>query len=41
LLWGAHIAKLITHRHPYTEFAVALGQHPADEIKSVIEWTSK
>jgi threonine dehydrogenase-like Zn-dependent dehydrogenase len=38
LRWGDHIAKLITHRHPYTEFAAALGQHPANEIKAVIEW---
>jgi len=38
LLWGDHVAELITHRHPHAEFAVALSQHPADEIKSVIEW---
>ena len=38
LKWGKHVAKLITHRHAYTDFASALNQHPADEIKSVIEW---
>jgi threonine dehydrogenase-like Zn-dependent dehydrogenase len=38
LKWGNHIASLITHRHAYTDFASALDQHPADEIKSVIEW---
>ncbi|HKZ83306.1 MAG TPA: glucose 1-dehydrogenase [Anaerolineae bacterium] len=35
--WGDHVARLITHRHPYADFATALGQHPADEIKTVIE----
>ncbi len=39
LLWGDHVSKLITHRHPYTDFATALQQHPADEIKAVIEWS--
>ena len=38
LLWGDHIAKLITHHYPYTEFESALHQHSADEIKAVIEW---
>jgi len=41
LLWGDHVAQLITHRHPYPDFATALQQHPADEIKSVIEWNVK
>jgi len=36
--WGDHGVRLITHRHPYTEFEAALRRHPADEIKSVIEW---
>jgi threonine dehydrogenase-like Zn-dependent dehydrogenase len=40
LLWGDHVTKLITHRHPYTDFDTALHQHTADEIKSVIEWKS-
>ena len=39
-LWGEHVAKLITHRHPYTDFEAALHQHTADEIKAVIEWGS-
>ncbi len=38
LQWGDHVRKLITHRHPYTDFESALHDHPADEIKSVIEW---
>ena len=40
LLWGEHVTQLITHRHPYTDFDVALHQHTADEIKSVIEWNA-
>jgi threonine dehydrogenase-like Zn-dependent dehydrogenase len=36
--WGDHVAKLITHHSPYTDLAT-LSEHPADEIKSVIEWT--
>jgi threonine dehydrogenase-like Zn-dependent dehydrogenase len=39
--WGDHVTRLITHRHPYTEFDAALRRHPADEIKSVIEWTPR
>lgn len=38
LLWGDHVAGLITNRFPYTAFADALRQHAADEIKAVIEW---
>jgi threonine dehydrogenase-like Zn-dependent dehydrogenase len=38
LLWGDHIARLITHRYPYTDFKTALDEHPPDEIKAVIEW---
>ena len=38
LKWGDHVAPLITHRHAYTDFATALNQYQADEIKSVIEW---
>jgi threonine dehydrogenase-like Zn-dependent dehydrogenase len=41
LRWGDHLAKLITHRYPYTEFQVALGQHPPDAIKSVVEWEAE
>ena len=36
--WGDHVAKLITHRYPYTDAAKALTDHPADAIKVVIEW---
>jgi threonine dehydrogenase-like Zn-dependent dehydrogenase len=38
LLWGDRVEQLITHRHPYADFEAALRKHPADEIKSVIEW---
>lgn len=37
-LWGTTIEAVITHRHPYQEFAEALSHHGADEIKTVIEW---
>ncbi len=39
-LWGNHVAQLITHRYPYTDFDAVLHQHNADEIKAVIEWSS-
>jgi threonine dehydrogenase-like Zn-dependent dehydrogenase len=38
-MWGNHAAGLITHRHPYSDFDAALRRHPADEIKTVIEWS--
>jgi len=38
LLWGDHVAKLISHHFPYTEFDTVLHQHTPDEIKAVIEW---
>ncbi len=38
LRWGDLIARLITHRHPYTDFEAVLSQHPPDEIKAAIEW---
>lgn len=38
LRWGDHIGGLITHRHARDDFAHALDQHDADEIKVVIEW---
>ena len=38
LRWGDHVAGLITHHHPYREFATALREHPIDEIKAVLEW---
>lgn len=36
--WGDHVAQLITHRHPFADFAQALRGHADDEIKVVIEW---
>jgi threonine dehydrogenase-like Zn-dependent dehydrogenase len=36
--WPGLLGRLITHRHPWTDFAAALGGHPEDEIKAVIEW---
>lgn len=39
LRWGDHVSRLITHRHPHTDFEQTLHHHSADEIKSVIEWT--
>jgi threonine dehydrogenase-like Zn-dependent dehydrogenase len=38
LRWGDHVAHLITHRHPHTDFDRPLHHHTPDEIKSVIEW---
>ncbi len=38
LHWRDLVVGLITHRHAHTDFAAALASHPADEIKSVIEW---
>ncbi len=36
--WPEQVPRLITHRHPYTDLATALAQHPVDEIKTVIDW---
>ncbi|MCL5236719.1 MAG: glucose 1-dehydrogenase [Nitrospirae bacterium] len=38
LKWGDHVARLITHRYPYTDFAAVLQHHASDEIKVVLEW---
>jgi threonine dehydrogenase-like Zn-dependent dehydrogenase len=38
LRWKGHLAALISHRYPYTDFARAFADHPQDEIKTVIEW---
>lgn len=38
--WGELPARLITHRHRYTDFGAALGRPSADEIKAVVEWTT-
>jgi hypothetical protein len=40
LQWGGHLNQLITNRYRYTDFAGALGEHGADEIKVVLEWAS-
>ncbi len=37
--WGSAVAQLITHAVPYNHFADVLEQHPANEIKAVIEWS--
>jgi threonine dehydrogenase-like Zn-dependent dehydrogenase len=38
-IWGDHVSHLITHHFPFADFAQALSEHPADEIKTVIEWS--
>ncbi len=38
--WGDHVERLITHRFRPEEFEEALRFRSADEIKSVIEWSS-
>ncbi len=38
LRWGDHVSRLITDRHPHTDFEQTLHHHTADEIKSIIEW---
>lgn len=38
LHWRDQVTALITHRHACADFAAALATHPADEIKSVVEW---
>ncbi len=39
LRFPGHVEQLITHRHRVEEHAAALGEHPAGEIKAVVEWT--
>jgi len=36
--WNGAVERLITHRLPYVQFEDALNTHPADEIKTVLEW---
>jgi threonine dehydrogenase-like Zn-dependent dehydrogenase len=36
--WPGQSARLITHRHPYTDFDAAFHHHGSDEIKVVLEW---
>jgi threonine dehydrogenase-like Zn-dependent dehydrogenase len=38
LTWGDHVARLISHHRPYTEFQNTLTHHEEDEIKVVLEW---
>ncbi len=38
LKWGNHVANLITHRYPYTDFRKPFEYHEPDEIKAVVEW---
>lgn len=38
LRWPGHVAKLITHTYTAQDFATAFSEHPADEIKAIIEW---
>lgn len=38
LRWGAHIAGLITHRRPSSQFAESVAPHQANAIKAVIDW---
>ena len=36
--WKHVFDRMINHRLPYTQFEEALKTHPADEIKTVLEW---
>lgn len=38
LAWGDTVARLVSHRRPYTDFQNALARHESDEIKVVLEW---
>lgn len=38
--WPAHIESLITHRFAPDHAGKALREHPADEIKTIIEWAA-
>ncbi len=37
--WPGLAARLITHRYAFNDCLTALREHPADEIKAVVEWT--
>jgi threonine dehydrogenase-like Zn-dependent dehydrogenase len=39
--WKGHAAKLITDHYPWSDFETAFTQHPAGEIKTVIEWSDE
>jgi glucose 1-dehydrogenase len=38
LRWGSHLSRVMTNRHPYSDFHAALASHGDDEIKVVIDW---
>jgi hypothetical protein len=38
--WGDHVMRLVTHRRPFSDFAPLLHEHPAGEIKAVLEWAA-
>ncbi|MFH2054938.1 MAG: glucose 1-dehydrogenase [bacterium] len=38
--WAGHVAKLITHRHVYTDFLAGLEHHGQDEIKVIVDWNT-
>ena len=40
LRWGAHLERLITHRHSPEQFAGMPGRHESNVIKEVIEWSA-
>ncbi len=40
LRWPGRLAALITHRHESGTATEAFGDHPPDEIKSVVEWST-
>ncbi len=41
LLWGDHVAKLITHHFGYADFQAAFALNTPDAIKVVIEWAAQ
>ncbi len=41
LRWPDALGQIITEKIPYTDFATALHQHDADEIKVVVDWNSE
>jgi threonine dehydrogenase-like Zn-dependent dehydrogenase len=40
LHWRDLVTRLVTHRYACSDFAAAIATHPADEIKSVIDWSA-
>lgn len=39
--WPGHVEKLITHRYAPDDAEKALHEHPADEIKTIVEWAAR